>query len=122
AGAFNIAAEPVIGPAELAQMLNARPVSIPPSVLRAAAAMTYALHLQPAEPGWVDMGLGVPLMSTERARRELGWEPRHTALDALGELADGLRTGADDDTWPLARATSGPLRVREFLTGLGQRK
>ncbi|HET8978366.1 MAG TPA: NAD-dependent epimerase/dehydratase family protein [Solirubrobacteraceae bacterium] len=122
AGAFNIAADPVIGPPELARMLNARPVSIPPSVLRAGVAATYALHLQPAEPGWVDMGLGVPLMSTERARRELGWEPRHTAIEALHELAEGLRAGADDDTWPLARSTSGPLRLREFLTGVGHRQ
>lgn len=71
-GAFNIAADPVIGGAELAQMLWARPVKLPAAVLRGAAAATFAMRLQPAEPGWVDMALGVPLMSTERARRELG--------------------------------------------------
>ena len=79
-GAFNIAAEPVIGAVELATLLKARPVSIPPRVLRAAAAATFALRLQPAEPGWVDLALQVPLMSTERARRELGWSaPRRDA-------------------------------------------
>ncbi len=121
AGPFNIAAEPVIGPSELAEMLGARPVRISPRVARAVAAATYALHLQPAEPGWFDMGLGVPLMSTERARDVLHWTPRVSSTDALHELVAGMRAGAEDQTGPLARATSGPLRVREFLTGLGHR-
>jgi UDP-glucose 4-epimerase len=121
-GPFNIAADPVIGADELAEVLRARPVPVPRRVLRAAAALTYALRLQPAEPGWVDMGLGVPLMSTERARRLLGWTPRMSATGALTELLDGLRDGAEEGTWPLARATSGPLRLREFLTGLGRRQ
>ncbi len=121
AGAFNIAAEPVIGPPELGALLQARPVRVPAAALRGAAAATFALRLQPAEPGWVDMALGVPLMSSERARRELGWSPRYSATDALTELMAGMRDGAGDSTPPLARATSGPLRVREFLTGLGQR-
>lgn len=121
-GAFNVAAEPVIGPGELAGMLRARPVKVSPRALRAVAAVSYRLRLQPAEPGWVDMGLGVPLMSTERARSELGWSPQRSAIDAIGELAAGMRDGADDRTAPLARSTSGPARVREFVTGLGARQ
>ena len=65
------------------------------------------------------MGLGVPIMDTTRIRSELGWEPRLTAVDAFAELFDGLREGADYDTPPLARSTSGPGRVRELLTGVG---
>jgi UDP-glucose 4-epimerase len=121
-GPFNVASEPVIGGKELAQMLHARPVKIPPRVLRGAAAALYAMRLQPAEPGWVDMALGVPLMSTERVHRELGWAPRHSATDAITELVAGMRDGADDQTAPLARATSGPARVRELITGLGKRQ
>lgn len=122
AGAFNIAAEPVIGPEELAEMLHAPPLRVSPRVLRAAAAVSYRLRLQPAEPGWVDMGLGVPLMSVDRARRELGWSPQRTATDAVRELVEGMRDGADDRTAPLARATTGPARLREFLTGMGARQ
>ncbi len=120
-GPFNIAAEPVIGAAELAQLLHARPVRVSPALLRGAAAATFALRLQPAEPGWIDMALGVPLMSTERARAELGWSARRSSVQALGELVAGMRDGAEDQTAPLARATSGPARIREFLTGLGAR-
>jgi hypothetical protein len=59
-------------------------------------------------------------MSTARARAELGWTPRHTAEDTLLEMLDGVRDGAGHPTPPLDPATSGPLRVREILTGVGQ--
>jgi hypothetical protein len=67
------------------------------------------------------MALAVPLLDTSRARTELGWEPGHSATDTLAELIDGIRRGADYPTPPLARATTGPARVRELLTGVGRR-
>jgi nucleoside-diphosphate-sugar epimerase len=106
-GAFNIAAEPTIGPPELASLLHARRLPLPAKVLRAAASATWRARLQPADPGWIDLALGVPLMDTGRARRELGWEPRKTSLDALGELLVGLRHGSAGDTPPL-RASARP--------------
>jgi len=120
-GAFNVAADPPIGTPELAELLAARPVRVPAKVIRGAAALSYALRLQPTEPGWVDMALAVPLMDSSRARAELGWTPSHRSTDALRELLDGMREGSDDQTPPLARATSGPLRLREFLTRVGAR-
>jgi UDP-glucose 4-epimerase len=120
-GPFNVAADPTIGPRELADIFRARRIKLPPSVLRGAAAATFALRLQPTEAGWVDMALGVPLLDSARARRELGWQPTRTATEALSELIEGMRAGADYQTPPLARATSGPGRIREFLTGVGAR-
>ncbi len=120
-GPFNIAAEPVLDPRELGRLLGARPVRAPAAALRAAASLTYRARLQPSEPGWVDMGLSVPLMDTSRARGELGWEPRRTAGEALLELIDGLREGAGIDTPPLEPGGAGPLRLRELLSGVGAR-
>jgi UDP-glucose 4-epimerase len=120
-GAFNLAADPPIGPGELAEILHARPVKLPRRALRAGAAATYALRLQPSEPGWVDMALAVPLLDSARARTELGWGPRHGATAALAELIEAMRRGVDYQTPPLARATSGPARVREILTAVGGR-
>ena len=118
-GAYNVAADPVLDGATLSRELGTRQLPLPPAVLRAGAAGSYLARLQPTEPGWVDMGLGVPIMDTTRIRSELGWEPRRTAVEAFAELFDGLREGGELDTPPLARSTSGPARVREVLTGVG---
>jgi UDP-glucose 4-epimerase len=120
-GAFNLAADPPIGAAELAEVVRARRVKLPGAVLRASAAATYALRLQPTEPGWVDMALAVPMMDASRARSELGWEPRYGSLESLRELLDGVRRGSDEATPPLASQTGGPARVRELLTRMGAR-
>ena len=121
AGAFNVAAEPVLDPARLAPLLDARRVPLPAPVLRGAAAATFHAHLQPTEPGWVDLALGVPIMDIRRAREELGWTPAHTSEEALMELLEGIRDGAGLETPPLAPSTSGPLRIRELLSGIGRR-
>jgi UDP-glucose 4-epimerase len=120
-GAFNVAAEPVLDPATLAELLGARPVSIPPRLLRGAAALSYALHLQPTEPGWVDMGLAVPVMDTRRARDELGWSPTKDAGETLLELLRGMREGAGLPTPPMEPGGKGPLRATELLAGVGRR-
>ena len=120
-GAFNIAAEPVLDPDELGRILGAKPVAVPPRVLRGAAQMAWLLRAQPTDPSWVDLALGVPLLDTTRARKELGWTPEHGADEALLELLEGIRDGASFGTPPLARQTSGPMRIRELLTGVGAR-
>ena len=120
-GAFNIAAEPILDPPELARIFEARRVPVPPGALRAAAALTYKLRLQPSEPGWLDMGLDGPLMDVTRAREQLGWQPRHSASDALRDLLAGMRDGAGLDTPPLEAGSAGPLRARELLSGVGGR-
>lgn len=121
-GAFNIAAGPVIGSDEIAGLLGARPVEVPASLVRGAAAVGFTLRLTPVEPGWFDMAVSVPLMSTDRARQELGWTPRRSSTEALRELFGGLQDNADASTPPLALSTSGRARVRELLTGLGRRQ
>ncbi|HEX4718690.1 MAG TPA: NAD-dependent epimerase/dehydratase family protein [Thermoleophilaceae bacterium] len=120
-GAYNVAAEPVLDPDRLAELLHARKLPVPAAVLRGAAAVTWRLRLQPSPEGWVDMALGAPVMDTSRIRRELGWAPRKTSGEALLELLRGMRNGDGTDTPPLTGDGSGPLRIREFLTGIGGR-
>src|SRR5918999_4361608 len=119
-GAFNVAADPVLDPDELGRLLGARPVPVPSAALRVGAELSWKLRVQPTPPGWVDMALGVPLLDTTRAREELGWTPRWSAGDALLDLIGGLRDRSGADTPPLSPATSGPLRVREVVTGVGR--
>jgi nucleoside-diphosphate-sugar epimerase len=116
-GAYNIAAEPVLDAAELSRVLGARPLTVPTRAVRTLAKLTWRARLQPTPPGWLDMGLGVPLMDTTRAREELGWKPRHSASDTLLELLDGLRRSTGPDTPPLAARAGGRFRLRELPAG-----
>lgn len=122
AGAFNLAAEPVIGPEQLGELLGARPVSLPARALRAAADLSWRLHLQPADAGWVDLALGVPLMDASRAREELSWSPATSSLDALAELLNGIRRRAGGPTPPLDSRSGGPARLGEIASGVGQKQ
>jgi UDP-glucose 4-epimerase len=119
AGAFNIAADPVLDGALIGELLGARTPQLPPALVGRAAWASWKLRLQPTPPGWLDMGMLSPIMDTERAREKLGWKPLFTAEETLRELLDGLRDGAGMQTPPLDPASSGPLRAREFATGLG---
>lgn len=101
-GPYNIAADPVLDPDSLARIIGARAVPIPRPVLRLGFHATWAVGAQPTPPGWIDLALQVPLMSTDRARNELGWAPRRTAGDALIELLEGMHDGAGIGTPPLA--------------------
>ena len=121
-GAFNIAAEPVLDAEEIGRILNARPLPIPTQLARAGAGLSWALRLQPVPPGWLDLSRNVPIMDTTKARTELGWTPGFSADEALLDLLEGLRTGSGLDTPPLSPKTSGPFRIREFLTGVGGRE
>jgi UDP-glucose 4-epimerase len=120
-GAFNLAADPVIDAGQLAELLGARTFPVPTGPVRAALATAWQLYLLPASPHLFDAVLRLPIMDTTRAHSELGWTPRHTAHDALRAFLDGLRHGAGMDTPPLAPDAGGPWRLREFLTGIGQR-
>jgi nucleoside-diphosphate-sugar epimerase len=121
-GAFNLAADPVLDGDELGQALGARPVPVHPGLLRSAADLAWRLRLQPSPPGWVDLALGVPIMSTARARDELGWSPRYSSRAALLELLDGLRDDAGAGTPRLAPDAGGRFRGGELRSGVGARE
>jgi nucleoside-diphosphate-sugar epimerase len=120
-GAYNVAAEPVIDPQSLAREFHAVKVPLAPKLARALAGLSWRARLQPTPPGWLDMGLSVPIMDTARIRA-LGWEPRHTAFEALRELLTAMARGEGlAESPPLDPAASGPARSRELLTGVGRR-
>jgi nucleoside-diphosphate-sugar epimerase len=120
-GAFNLAAEPVLDASTLGQVFGARVLPVPKRPVRTLLDAAYRLHLQPSEPGWLDMGMAVPTMETARARELLGWEPRHSATAALEDLVQGLNDNAGAETPPLRPGAGGPLRIGELLTGVGSR-
>jgi nucleoside-diphosphate-sugar epimerase len=73
-------------------------------VARGALAASWRLRLQPTPPGWLDMGLSVPIMDTTRAHEELGWQPRHSSLEAIRDVLAGIADAEGEPTPPLEAA------------------
>lgn len=120
-GAFNLASDPPLDARALADLLGARVVGVPAWTPRHVLAAAWRLHLVPASPQLLELALSLPLMDVGRARTELGWQPRVSALDAVGEVVEGMRDSVGGPTPPLAPTAGGALRIRELVTGVGAR-
>ncbi|MEV0425153.1 NAD-dependent epimerase/dehydratase family protein [Micromonospora sp. NPDC049836] len=114
-GAFNVAADPVLTPELVARHFHGWTVPVAAPVLRAAASLTWWARLQPVDAGWVDLALNVPLLSSERAERELGWTPRVDAVTALRDLFAGMAHRAGTASPPLSADPGLPGRPAALL-------
>ena len=120
-GAFNIAADPVLDPDALAALLHARWTAVPAGLLRGGLAMAHRAHVVPTAPELFDLLMTVPVMSTLRARNELGWQPRHDGPEALTSFLRPLDNTGEPETPPLPQRDGVGVRARELATGLGHR-
>jgi UDP-glucose 4-epimerase len=91
-GAFNLAANPPLSTDDLAAALDTKTFPLPFALTRRLADLSWRLRLQPTPPDWLDTAMALPLMSSARAGRELGWEPRVAVGEALAALFSGLRS------------------------------
>jgi nucleoside-diphosphate-sugar epimerase len=89
-GAYNIAADGIITAADIARELGMLPLPLPAAPAQAAAAAIAALPFLPPVGQWVEAASRPAIMDTARAKKELGWAPRFTALEAL---RDTVRRG-----------------------------
>jgi nucleoside-diphosphate-sugar epimerase len=53
--------------------------------------MVGRLGFLPAQAQWIAALREPVIMSTAKARRELGWHPKHDALDTLRETIEAAR-------------------------------
>ncbi|GGI04591.1 NAD-dependent epimerase/dehydratase family protein [Egicoccus halophilus] len=120
-GAFNLAADPVLGLEEIADLLGARTVDVPVRLARTAVRATWAARLHPVDVGWFDLALRTPLLDAGRARRELGWAPRISATEALLEILGGVRRGTGGAT-PALQPDTWSARPAELATAQGARE
>jgi len=116
-GPFNIAADPVLDLPTIAAAIEARTVPVPRALASGVVDLTWRAHLQPTPVGWLEMGLRTPLLSTDRARRELGWSPTRTAVEAVVEVLEGLSSRSGEPTARLEPRVGG--HVGERVTGVG---
>lgn len=103
-GAFNLCADGILGPDELAGLLDARRLPVPAVVLRGVLALGWHGRLLPSEPRLLDALLNVPMMSNQRAKDELGWSPSRPVDQVLDEFLRGLRSKSGHGTKPLQPA------------------
>jgi nucleoside-diphosphate-sugar epimerase len=121
-GALNLCADDVLGSGDVATLPDAHSIELPARAVKSVLQLAWTLHLAPADPQVFDALMSLPTLANDAAKRELGWRPTHGAGEALAAFLDGLRHGVDHPTPPLDDESSGRLRSREFMSGLGARE
>ena len=82
-GAYNIAADGIITAADIARQLGMLPLPLPARPAQLIAQRIAAVPFLPSIAQWVEAASHPAIMDTTRAKRELGWVPRFTAIEAL---------------------------------------
>ena len=82
-GAYNIAADDVVTVVDVARELGLRPVPVPGGIVAATARAVAKLPHLPSAVQWVEALSHPAIMDTTKAKAELGWKPRHTAIESL---------------------------------------
>lgn len=82
-GAYNIAADDVVTGVDVARELGFRAVAVPGAPVAAVARAVAKLPYVPSAAQWVEALSHPAIMDTTKAKTELGWTPRHTAIESL---------------------------------------
>ncbi len=82
-GAYNIAADDVVTAVDVARELGFVPLSLPAAVAHAPARALSKLPFLPQQAEWVEAFSHPAVMDTTKAKKELGWSPRFSALEAV---------------------------------------
>lgn len=90
-GAYNLAGEGEVSMADVARALGWRSVPVPRPAVSLGTAAARRLAFASTKLEWAT-ALDTPvLMDTGKARRDLGWQPRHDAPETLEETVAGAR-------------------------------
>ena len=90
-GIYNLAGPGEVTVKQLAGELGWYSVPLPELALDAAAEVVAHISFLPAQAQWIAAFREPTIMSTAKARRELGWRPRHGALETLRETIAAAR-------------------------------
>lgn len=93
-GAYNIAGDGVLTAADVAKELGFAPVRVPATVVRPVAGVAASLPRLPGVPTlleWAETLTHPAIIDTTKAKRDLGWQPRYTTLEALRATIEAWR-------------------------------
>jgi nucleoside-diphosphate-sugar epimerase len=85
-GAYNLTGDGVLSGVDVARELGLLPVPVPGGAVRAAARGLASLPRLPFAPPaveWVEAVSHPAIIDATKAKRDLGWKPRYTSLEAL---------------------------------------
>jgi nucleoside-diphosphate-sugar epimerase len=90
-GPYNLAGSGRLTVRALAEELGWYSIPVPELAVDAVAEMVGRLGFLPAQAQWIAAFREPVIMSTAKARQELGWRPRHGALQTLRETITASR-------------------------------
>src|SRR5215216_3833123 len=90
-GPYNLAGGGTLTMSDVADALGWYSVPLPKPLLDATAEVATRLPLMPETVAWIHSVRKPVLMKTERAKKQLGWRPKHTAKATLKEMAEAQR-------------------------------
>ena len=82
-GAYNIAADDVVKVADVVRELGFRPIAVPSKPVAAVARAITTLPFLPSGAQWAEVLSHPAIMDTTKAHTDLGWSPRHSAMESL---------------------------------------
>jgi nucleoside-diphosphate-sugar epimerase len=91
-GAYNIAGDGIVTAADVVRELGFTPLTVPAGIAQGAARAASQVPLPsfaPPAAEWVEAASHPAIMDTTKAKRELGWTPTYTGLEALRETLKG---------------------------------
>jgi nucleoside-diphosphate-sugar epimerase len=90
-GVYNLAGPGSLTMRDVADALGYYSVPVPELVVDAAAEIVTRLPFLPGEASWITAFREPVLMDCAKARRELGWRPKHDAAQTLAAMVAGAR-------------------------------
>ena len=90
-GPYNLAGGGTLKMSDLADALGWYSIPVPELAVDATAELVARLPKAPAQLAWIHSVRKEVLMKTDRARKELGWKPRHSSRGTLKELVTAHR-------------------------------
>ena len=91
-GIFNIAGNGTLRWRDLVRTVGAMALPLPAPILKGLIGLTWSLGLQnSSKPAGLNFIRYPWLASTEKVRRELGWQPTHSSRDAFTDWAKSRR-------------------------------
>jgi nucleoside-diphosphate-sugar epimerase len=90
-GPYNLAGNGKLTMSDLADALGWYTIPIPELAVDATAEVIARLPAKPPALSWIESLRKPVLMKTDRAKKLLGWKPKHTSKGTLKELVEAYR-------------------------------